>query len=401
MSAPTATPSMCRMCFARSIPNRLVFPSAQRRGRPFSNVAMMLVVKRNGLGDRMTVHGVPGDVSHLGERVHRRRSRCHGDEPRACRRVECRAGLCPIGSARQAPCPHGAMGLLRCASPRTSPPGRLRPTWSRSALRSNRSGALVLGLLRRRRRRSLCCRSPMRPSPWRYAPGASVVPSPPRTLPRDSRVPKDRRRLSHGFSHVCAGSAGGALRLLCAGKSPKISRKDADLRPNWEFLRLLVIGCWWSRWGAPPHEPTRRSLRNPGPRPDRARRMGRPAPVRSGHRRHHPRRTDRGSPGGRAAHDSPAHRRPWRVLQRRRGLRRRRLPHERPGAGAGAGPVRAVERGRSVGRGRALRVDTRLILPRGGVGVVAHSEVHAPDPPGEASVVPIRQPAASRLRASG
>ena len=35
----------------------LVFPSSQSRGRPFSNVAMMLVVKRNGLGDRMTVHG--------------------------------------------------------------------------------------------------------------------------------------------------------------------------------------------------------------------------------------------------------------------------------------------------------------------------------------------------------
>ena len=35
----------------------LVFPSAQSRGRPLSDVAMMLVVKRNGLGDRMTVHG--------------------------------------------------------------------------------------------------------------------------------------------------------------------------------------------------------------------------------------------------------------------------------------------------------------------------------------------------------
>ena len=59
-------------------------------------------------------------------------------------------------------------------------------------------------------------------------------------------------------------------------------------------------------------------------------------------------------------------------------------------------------RARSVGRtGRALRVDTRLILPRGGAGVVAHSEVHATDPPGEASVVPIRQPAASRLGACG
>ena len=35
----------------------LVFPSSQTRGGPFSNVAMMLVVKRNGLGGRMTMHG--------------------------------------------------------------------------------------------------------------------------------------------------------------------------------------------------------------------------------------------------------------------------------------------------------------------------------------------------------
>ena len=47
-----------------------------------------------------------------------------------------------------------------------------------------------------------------------------------------------------------------------------------------------------------------------------------------------------------------------------------------------------------------MRIDTRLILPRVGVGVVANSEVHATDPPGEASVVPFRKPAASRLGAS-
>ena len=35
----------------------LVFPSPRRRGKPFSDVAMMVVVKRNGLGDRMTMHG--------------------------------------------------------------------------------------------------------------------------------------------------------------------------------------------------------------------------------------------------------------------------------------------------------------------------------------------------------
>ena len=35
----------------------LVFPSAQRRRKPLSNAAMMAVVKRNGFGDRMTVHG--------------------------------------------------------------------------------------------------------------------------------------------------------------------------------------------------------------------------------------------------------------------------------------------------------------------------------------------------------
>ena len=35
----------------------LVFPSAQRRRKPLSNVAMMVVVKRNGFGERMTVHG--------------------------------------------------------------------------------------------------------------------------------------------------------------------------------------------------------------------------------------------------------------------------------------------------------------------------------------------------------
>ena len=104
------------------------------------------------------------------------------------------------------------------------------------------------------------------------------------------------------------------------------------------------------RRGAPPHEPSRRSLRDPRTRAHRGRCLGRPAPVRPGHRRYHPRRTGRGSPGGRAAHDSPAHRGPWRVLQRRRGLRRRRLRHERSGAGAGAGPVRAVERDRSVGQ---------------------------------------------------
>ena len=121
--------------------------------------------------------------------------------------------------------PSWSNGAPTLRQPSTSPPGRLRPTWSRSALRSNRAGALVLGLLRRRRRRSLCCRSPMRPSPWRYAPGASVVPSPPRTLPRDSRGPKDRRRLSHGFSHVCAGSAGGALRLLVRVNPPKYREK--------------------------------------------------------------------------------------------------------------------------------------------------------------------------------
>ena len=35
----------------------LVFPSPRRRGEPFSNVAMMVVIKRNGLGGRMTMHG--------------------------------------------------------------------------------------------------------------------------------------------------------------------------------------------------------------------------------------------------------------------------------------------------------------------------------------------------------
>ena len=35
----------------------LVFPSAQRRREPLSDVAMMVVVKRNGFRDRMTVHG--------------------------------------------------------------------------------------------------------------------------------------------------------------------------------------------------------------------------------------------------------------------------------------------------------------------------------------------------------
>ena len=45
-------------------------------------------------------------------------------------------------------------------------------------------------------------------------------------------------------------------------------------------------------------------------------------------------------PGGGPAHHPPAHRGLRRVLQRRGGLRRRRLRHERPRAGAGAGPVR-------------------------------------------------------------
>ena len=245
--------------------------------------------------------------------------------------------------------PSWSNGAPTLRQPSTSPPGRLRPTWSRSALRSNRSGALVLGLLRRRRRRSLCCRSPMRPSPWRYAPGASVVPSPPRTLPRDSRGPKDRRRLSHGFSHVCAGSAGGALRLLVRVNPPKYREKTL-------IYARIGIFCACSLLGVGGADGVRRLTSRPADLygiPDR----GRIAPGAWADLLLFdpdtvgitPAERIADLPGG-AAHDSPAHRRPWRVLQRRRGLRRRRLPHERPGAGAGAGPVRAVERGRSVGR---------------------------------------------------
>ena len=152
-------------------------------------------------------------------------------------------------------------GAPASRQPSTSLPSRLRSTWSRSALRSNRAGALVLGLLRSPRRRFLCWRSTMRPSPWRYDLGASVVPSPLHTLPRDSssacsetcqptscRPERSAQAFPRLFPRLRRERWWGVASAW-AGKSPKISRKRADLRPNWDVLRLLVIGCWWSRWG--------------------------------------------------------------------------------------------------------------------------------------------------------